>query len=373
MFSMFSYLPKELRLQIWIEALPGPRVVYVQRLFVSGETANEVWERGELDSPEPTYWTSATPNESIVPMMYACKESHGVVASQYSQLFPSTWFSFTKDFLYLDWGYGYHSTNFSVENFTASWPEDFLIDRFGQPVLCFDLVKKVKNLVVNKTIKHWVGESLEEWLVQKVLKVFSGVDVLVMADQLHSVSEGDQKLVWLKGEVGQEVDLKLNNDEEDRLSLINLLLWRDITQYTVCADVSQVLLEKEWKKHIPEKSMPLFAKKSITTLNLKNSILDICQLEENFTELVTLNMPFVDREEGHIYQGNLDLAQQIAYLKLVLSRISTTLEFDSYGIRMQGWERDDIIFLLDRVDGLVAELEVSEIPLREAEDMVWSH
>lgn len=36
-FALFDHLPKELRLDIWMHALPGPRIIYVERHLVNAE------------------------------------------------------------------------------------------------------------------------------------------------------------------------------------------------------------------------------------------------------------------------------------------------------------------------------------------------
>jgi hypothetical protein len=60
-FPLFGALPKELRSRIWIDALPGPRIIYVQRHPFNKEED----EKGEADRQryiqEPTYFRSPAP------------------------------------------------------------------------------------------------------------------------------------------------------------------------------------------------------------------------------------------------------------------------------------------------------------------------
>lgn len=88
----FNYLPKELRLQVWKSALPDPRIIYVQRLLTSGNDPNLIWDQGHngMTPQEPTHFTSASPNDLLMPFFLACKESYSIVTKEYSIIFPAS-------------------------------------------------------------------------------------------------------------------------------------------------------------------------------------------------------------------------------------------------------------------------------------------
>ena len=67
--------------------------------------------------------------------------------------------------------------------------------------------------------------------------------------------------------------------------------------------------------------MPEIYRQSVVSATLKKSLLKICGSEENMRKLEGISWAFVEGEHG--YTGDLSLSQQIAFLKVVLSRIST--------------------------------------------------
>jgi hypothetical protein len=60
--------------------------------------------------------------------------------------------------------------------------------------------------------------------------------------------------------------------------------------------------------------MPTIIKKSITTLELKERLIQICRSENGFRHLKGLDWEFVKGD--YKYTGKLDLSQQIAFLEL---------------------------------------------------------
>ena len=207
-FARFRDLPKELRLQIWTHSLPGPRIVLVERhLFdVELDKGGEGEQQEAFDHSnraEPTYFSAPSPNGFITALLSTWEESRSLVKKQYSLIFPrsSTWISFETDFLYLDWGTRYFRNHYEPEHFNASFLEDwdYLLEH---PEFNLSLAKQVKNLILyerDRAVRF--QDTKERWLVQDVLQIFSSVEILVFADQLHNRDEDDagEELVWLTG------------------------------------------------------------------------------------------------------------------------------------------------------------------------------
>jgi len=73
--------------------------------------------------------------------------------------------------------------------------------------------------------------------------------------------------------------------------------------------------------------IPRIVKKSIVTATAKGQILEIHSgREENARQLASMHWEFVTGP--HPYEGNLDLPRQIAYLELIVARISTNVDCD---------------------------------------------
>lgn len=286
-----------------------------------------------------------------------------------------TWFDFERDFFYVDWGRQYHGVPYSPRHFTESFSDDCWAEMYAHPEIEEDVARKVRNLVVyNRAQFAFLMRRKEDWLV-RLLGVFTGVKVLVMADQSHDVHESGEELVWLRGELGDELrevsESGVIKEECYRLSLRNLLLWRDGTQYGQCQYVDQRYFERDWYQYAVTESceIPEIIMRSVTTSKLKNRLLSICGSEDNFRELEGLDWEFVMGEHG--YDGDLDLSQQIAYLELVLERISTEVVSDDEGCAVEGALLQDIPFLVARIDKLLFEWEMTELVISEAEQIVW--
>ena len=79
-FPQFNYLPEEIRRHIWVEALPGPRIVYVQRFLKLGQgkgkgkgvEEEEVWSEEKGDYTVPTYFGSKSPDGGVRGLLGAC-------------------------------------------------------------------------------------------------------------------------------------------------------------------------------------------------------------------------------------------------------------------------------------------------------------
>jgi hypothetical protein len=59
-FTLFSELPKEMRILIWENALPSPRIVYLQRHILRSYDTNRVWSDKAIedvdDQGRPTFF-----------------------------------------------------------------------------------------------------------------------------------------------------------------------------------------------------------------------------------------------------------------------------------------------------------------------------
>ncbi|KAH6712029.1 hypothetical protein BKA61DRAFT_736546 [Leptodontidium sp. MPI-SDFR-AT-0119] len=124
-FHKFSELPKELRLTIWELALPGPRIT-LKMAHLKQNRCPRVRSDANIDTnqffdviPQDTYgggshggfyhrgFRSGCPSPAL---FYVCKDSFSVASKRYERVFgsihkiPDTWFDFSRDSLYCDWG-----------------------------------------------------------------------------------------------------------------------------------------------------------------------------------------------------------------------------------------------------------------------------
>jgi hypothetical protein len=309
---------------------------------------------------------SASPNSSIVSLLRVCTESCSVVKKQYSLILPesSTWFSFAKDWLYLDWGGG-GTVPYAPRHFTPSFPEWIAAYQYGHPEINEHVAGQVRNLVIYQDIDYHKRNKDEEWLIQDVMSVFTDVELLVIADRFHGKHKSSDELVWLQGALGDEENYQSEINEDERLILRNLILWRDGTQYNRCADIDEQKLRKEWEKYRGEgDKMPKLFKKSITTADVKQSMLDICGSERNFRKFATLDWEFVTGHQNHT--GDLSLSQQISFLELALEQISSKTWCREEGIEKEGKFVWDISVLGSKIDALVVEREMLELLTNDA-------
>lgn len=103
----------------------------------------------------------------------------------------STWFSFAIDFLYLDFGRSCHTLLYGPGTFTSSIVEPEYVCpklfRYTRPSFDEELAKRVKNLVISAEFRAYLGGR--DPTVNELVAVFTGVEVLVLADQLHNTCE----------------------------------------------------------------------------------------------------------------------------------------------------------------------------------------
>jgi hypothetical protein len=142
-FPRFNDLPIEIRFMIWEEALPGPRIVYLEpisrpnftyfpvrsdiaiddydedgysRFFdpereIDIETAHKLRNEGDRFQGEATDLQGVRTRAPPPVLLYVCRESFQVTCKHYERVFgtkstfPEVWFNFEIDTLYLDWGW----------------------------------------------------------------------------------------------------------------------------------------------------------------------------------------------------------------------------------------------------------------------------
>jgi hypothetical protein len=137
-FPRFGKLPREIRLVVWEEAIPGPRIVELAekplKLLTAGfmeqkehylhetlhcykgadpkreEVIFNQRSREECAGVRTTPFSPMTGLQSVCvapAILFACRESHEVAIRHYKQTFgrvaqrPETWFDFHKDILYI--------------------------------------------------------------------------------------------------------------------------------------------------------------------------------------------------------------------------------------------------------------------------------
>jgi hypothetical protein len=129
-FEFFPKLPPELRRMIWKEALPGPRLVFLERLFISVPVSHRVWSnvdvndednmflredrryqlRSKSATPKTTYIrVKSQPSEQLRSLLQANLESRVLVKESYQLAFgreiypPQTYFDFKQDTHLMYW------------------------------------------------------------------------------------------------------------------------------------------------------------------------------------------------------------------------------------------------------------------------------
>lgn len=103
------------------------------------------------------------------------------------------------------------------------------------------------------------------------------------------------------------------------------------------------------------RDIPKIVRKSITTAALKRKLVEICGSEDIVWKIRSLNWDFIAGER--LYDGELDLSQQIASLELVLERIFTEFASDEQGCEVRGGLADEILPMIERIEEIKAERE----------------
>jgi hypothetical protein len=116
---------------------------------------------------------SPSSSDPIASMTQTCTEYRLVATEHYTLLFPasSTWFSFSADFLYLDFGRSLHVMHYYPRHFNSSRPSsphhpgNRKSSRYLCPKFNSQLAMKVKNLALDDapymTMLSWAGVARE--------------------------------------------------------------------------------------------------------------------------------------------------------------------------------------------------------------------
>ncbi len=427
----FSALSLELRLQIWEHALPGPRIVYIQRCLATitlSKTEPEDHfdiEQSYFPSEESSMFgfSSPSPSSSITSLLGTCAESRRVARMRYSTLYPyvnyehgnraacsdsfqvvdirvkPTWFDFERDWLYLDWGH----TNTNSPRLSQNYqPRDFLPKSrthspFQHSIPFADLrISEIRRLIVyNYGSTYYYlsnGNDLERRL-RAVLDMFPGVTECVIADQMHGRDAHSQELEWLFGNLEDGLENKKSDDFEQAKYLLDEAErnWNIVNNSIIAPDVQWKNQEmyfnlrnvvKEWNSSITTKARrgPTIARKIITRSTTKNALLFIFGSEQNLRQQLgdykwIRNVPNMPVPNIGLQQpGLLGLSKQIALMDLVLQGIQTEYEDELLRADFEYEALERIQYLLDKLDSLRFEMKLEprsweHLLIREAEEM----
>ena len=212
LFPQFGNLPKEIRLEIWEAALPGPRIVELREKplkIAFGDFRHQVqyhkinWEQRSNQSIDgsineaPTArilrensWLDRMNQEifmnpnllssrhltpmtgfksycrapDLVDVLFACRESHEVAIKHYERAFdmaashPGTWFDFHRDVLYICWD------KFNFNHATVQFND---LIHYIPCIFDEEIRERIENLAIlmnKKAIRNYGEKNLEEFL-----------------------------------------------------------------------------------------------------------------------------------------------------------------------------------------------------------------
>ena len=301
-FTKFNELPKEIRLLIWEQALPGPRIVHLQRHLLRSYDTTRVWSDKSIEDVDDEGWPrffdvrwedsdaeemsdddreerrfgpedpprgfrSQSPESTAPALVFVCRESLEVAARFYTKAFgddyafPETWFDFEIDTLYLDWGWhGVSDTPFGAAD-------------FGDDVL------KVKHLALYNSRDDYQlrGTEENEGLVCEILDEFCNLETLTLVNRRHDESgEKTSDLVFMdpmdlliwqqyRGCNTPDVDMtKLNLCIEELLEAE-----AHLSQMTIDWGELKPIKTQRRQDRIPPWEMPKINRKIITTQYMK--------------------------------------------------------------------------------------------------------
>lgn len=334
---------------------------------------------------EPTYFNSPTSSKEIITLLRTCTESRLIAKRFYTLLFPasSTWFSLSSDYLYLDFGQSPHTLQYHPRTFTSYLPEpdevaqDPRLSRYKRPIFDEQLTQKVKNIALGD-LALYPGPDVSRFL-KEFIPVFSGVERIVLSDQLHSLCyEAGEDLVWLSCSLEDDSLWEYHDSREIQDSERNKwhrhLLWKmQMWGGSLYARSRRDVNAKEFLQLFNSDlsaPVPTVSRNGIVTRKFKNRLIDICGSEEDFGKLEGIDYRFVDGlfDYHSEYHGPLDLSAQISILKLILENMSTGCPRNqSDGCSITNFNTD----LVDCVPDLLAtidNLEFEKIRLAEAEE-----
>ena len=191
------------------------------------------------------------------------------------------WFCFSKDFLYLDWGNRVDAVVYTPWHLTLPFlsfcPKCRVLGREFSKIDKI-LASQVRYLAINDSPEYATeegGPSVSRFIAQDVLSLFPQVEVLVLADRLHDTHESAEELIWLRGDLGNEIVEDSRCMEQDTTFLTESTLWRDHKEYNLLDDIDLTTLGQELFDSNDQIAMPTIIKKSIITSRLKESLMGI--------------------------------------------------------------------------------------------------
>lgn len=197
-----------------------------------------------------------------------------------------------------------------------------------------NLAAKVKNLILFEQLDRggyrrakpsYANE--EQWLVREILGVFTGVELLVMANRLHNRDDDKEQMIWM----GEEYEMvegprpistffvrPVENVPKEEIMLSSLLCWGSWGlgkgEY-----VYKETFNNEWDLcYGTSRQPPNIVRRNITSVTAKEEILAVCDSESGLHKFNKLDWGYI---HGRVTDmEGLELSKQIDYLELVLRR-----------------------------------------------------
>lgn len=265
-FTLFPELPYDLRYKIWMEARPGPRLIYLHSFYLKSFRCHRVWsdcrnnKRGrkrffhedphETDEQKhipqsrrtnierSTGWKSHEPS---IALLAVCRESYDILSQFYarafgsSNAFPSTWFDFKRDTLYLNIWYpdGTPGNPWYLPYATWSLEARYMLEDLSMDV---DLVQTLAVDTLNQLrfdYNIWLARILAKFKnLKKIIfvnknPVSRGGAAVRGPEKMGIVLEDPEmprlrKILWpkYKGNYDPAIERKVNRQYDDEVAAI---------------------------------------------------------------------------------------------------------------------------------------------------------
>lgn len=348
----FNDLPKEIRLLIWKEALPGPRIIHLQSYQLLSYYTTRVWSDKSIeevnDEGVPTFFDapwggsgteeeffnamfsfnmgenrpcgfrSQNPSHTVPNIACVCRESLEVVERFYTKAFgswnafPETWFDFEVDTLYLDWGWNSNGMQFSASDFAGEAP-------------------RVKHLALYqaKDDYHVTNPGDYEDFMCEIFVDFNNLKTLTLVNKRHKPNESDSLvfmepvdlLIWQGYEKKTSPDIDLTRLD----ACIDDWLDSDTFDSPITMDWDELeRFRKQWAENrIPPWKMPYINRRIITTDVMKGMLGEIAGGPSKVEKLSTLSRSWLRGmtldSVGTMDSVDLTPTQQRMYLDLFIA------------------------------------------------------
>ena len=423
---------------IWSYALPGPRIVYIQRHPAPAPPLNcaqpDDWDIQQSyfssdNDFELTkfFFSSTSPASLIAALLCTCSESRTITRKRYSTLYPyvdyedrngaacsksfevvdsrvkPTWFDFETDWLYLDWGHintnslGPHNYDAFALGLEHTQSEFVLLEHKATPIAGFRAKDISKILVYNygsSRYLHTFERDTAEDRLKFVLRTFTSVKEVIIADPIHGRDAHSDELEWLFGDLPRGLENASTDGVEQAQYLLDLAEenW-DIVNHSIMAPDFQWKCQEssfslqhfvnEWNtsRSTRTRQGPTIARKIITRSSTKNTLLAIFGCEETLRQQLPAykwlsNVPDLPLPNIAMQQPNLlSLHNQIALFELVRANIGTDYEDELLRGEFEIDAHERILYLSDKIDRLNFESRLEprsweEVLVSEAEEMI---